>query len=240
MIFPGGLIGGYAARAVTFDGTNDYLKSSATPTGVVDGKIGLLSFWIKLSTPASMVYVLSNGGIRFRITVLSSGLVTVVGLTTGVATAIGMQSTSSVATGAWKHILAAWDTSTAANCKLYVNGSDATDLYGRSDASIDYDFSSADWSFCSDWSGASKVAADVAEFWCDTAQWMDITSTANREKFVKNGRPMNLDSDGSKPTGTAPQIYFKGPAANWGTNAGTGGSFTVTGSLTDATTKPSY
>lgn len=239
MIFPGAVIGGYSAKGVTFDGTNDYLTHSGAPTGVADGKTGLASFWIKVSTPGSDVYVLSNGGTRFRIRVLTSGLVIFVGLTTSVSTAVGMQSTASIATGAWKHILAAWDAASSANCKLYVNGSDATDLYSRSDANIDYNTGS-DWSFCADWNGLNKVAADVADFWLDTAQWLDLTSSTNREKFAKNGRPMYLGQDGSKPTGTAPKIYFKGPASNWGTNAGTGGNFSLTGSLTDASTKPSY
>ena len=57
--------------------------------------------------------------------------------------------------------------------------------------------------------------------------------------FSRNGRPVSLGSDGSKPTGTAPPIYLKGPASTWGVNSGTGGNFTVVGSFSDAATKPS-
>jgi len=51
-------------------------------------------------------------------------------------------------------------------------------------------------------------------------------------------RPADLGSNGSTPTGTQPLIYFNGDAASAGTNAGSGGNFTINGSPTDAETNP--
>lgn len=239
MIFPGAIIGGYAANAVTFDGTNDYLLSSGDPTGVSNSKVGLLSFWFKASTPSGVQYIITNGGIRYRVMYISTGQLIIICMYNASNAAIGMQTTVSVTSGSWRHILASWDASDASKCKLYCDGIDLTDLYARANQTITYALGN-DWSFGSDWGGTNQINADMAEFWFDTAQWLDLTSSANREKFAKNGRPMTLGSDGSKPTGIAPKIYFKGPASNWGSNAGTGGNFSVTGALTDASTKPSY
>jgi hypothetical protein len=50
---------------------------------------------------------------------------------------------------------------------------------------------------------------------------------------------VNLGSDCSTPTGTGPAVCFSGNASTFGTNKGTGGAFTTTGTLTDADTSPS-
>ena len=63
---------------------------------------------------------------------------------------------------------------------------------------------------------------------------------ATRRKFISaNGKPVDLGSDCSAPTGTAPAVCFSGDATTFGTNKGTGGTFTLTGTLTDASTSPS-
>lgn len=83
------------------------------------------------------------------------------------------------------------------------------------------------------------IKMDVADFWCAPSQFIDFTIEANRRKFIDAaGKPVDLGADGSTPTGTAPAIFFSGDHATFGTNKGTGGSFTLTGTLTDATTSP--
>jgi hypothetical protein len=57
--------------------------------------------------------------------------------------------------------------------------------------------------------------------------------------FSAAGKPVALGADGSTPTGTAPRIFFSGDNSSFATNKGTGGSFTLTGSLTNASTSPS-
>lgn len=237
MIFPGAVIGGYSAKGVTFDGTNDYLSLGSEPTGLSNTKIGLLSFWVKGASSGITSLVLYGGSIRFQVRFVGNPL-GIVGADASGSINLSLQSTVDVLDGSWHHCLAAWDTETAENNKIYIDGVDRTNIVSRANSNIDYTFGSF-YSGASS-SGGNKLNADVADLWWAHNQWLDITSSANREKFAKNGRPVNLGSDGSTPTGTAPIIYFKGPASNWGTNAGTGGNFTVNGAFTDASTKPSY
>lgn len=241
MIFPGGVIGGgYGAKGVTFDGSSDYLLLSGGLSGVSDGRVGITSFWINSSYTSANQYIFQCGNFqRFRIILdLTTGNLRIVGQNTSGTIILTLGSSSGVCDGSWHHILAAWDTDTGANNLVYVDGADDTSLTTRSAANIDY---------ANDDCGLGRRIAtdnfylhsDLAEFYF-TTEWLDITSSTVREKFAKNGRPVYLGSDGSKPTGTAPLVYLKGPASNWGTNSGSGGDFTTHGTFTDAATKPSY
>jgi len=53
------------------------------------------------------------------------------------------------------------------------------------------------------------------------------------------GKPVDLGPNGSTPTGSAPSLFFSGNATSFATNQGTGGAFTLTSALTNATTSPS-
>lgn len=238
MIIASGIIGGYSAHAVTFDGTNDYLVRSGGPDGLADGKLGLLSFWFKggaISAPSSLMQAGRYGRVSMVFSNVNGHLYIFGRRSTG-ALAVSMNSTISVLDDSWHHCLAAWDVSSNDNCKLYIDDVDRTDLATRSDNNIDY--ATGDMQIGAA-NGSDKIDMDLAEFYF-TTEWIDITASANRQKFAKSGRPVSLGSDGSKPTGTAPLVYLRGPASNWGTNSGTGGDFSVVGAFTDAATKPSY
>lgn len=86
----------------------------------------------------------------------------------------------------------------------------------------------------------SNFVGDAADTWIAPGQFIDFSVEANRRKFIDvNGKPVDLGADGSTPTGTAPPMFFSGNAAGFPTNKGTGGVFTLTGSLTNASTSPS-
>lgn len=241
MIIASGIIGGSSTPAVTFDGSNDYLSKASSLTGIADGQLGLLSFWIKAAAPGSSQYLAYFGSAgRLRVFIsASTGYISVAGFRSTGASCLNMDSTTTpAANGNWRHVLAAWDLSADASCKVYIDGSDVTTLNTRTANNIDY-ATAGPVTIGADNTGAFKLGADVAELYF-TTEWLDITSSTNRQKFAKNGRPVALGSDGSKPTGTAPLIYLRGPASNWGTNSGTGGDFSVVGAFTDAATKPSY
>ena len=58
---------------------------------------------------------------------------------------------------------------------------------------------------------------------------MDFTTTSNRRKFIDaSGNPEDLGSDGSTPTGTAPEIYL----ADGKTQTGETASFSENGTPT--------
>jgi hypothetical protein len=64
--------------------------------------------------------------------------------------------------------------------------------------------------------------------------YIDFSQEANRNKFIDQlGYPKDLGADGSEPTGSSPLIYMKfDDTAALGTNSGTGGNFTVNGTVT--------
>jgi len=89
--------------------------------------------------------------------------------------------------------------------------------------------------------GNYGAAFDLCEFWFSETQYVDYTISANRAKFeASGGHPGNLGSSGSLPTGSAPMLYLRSSYSSFGTNSGTGGSFTFygKGALSAAATKP--
>lgn len=67
-------------------------------------------------------------------------------------------------------------------------------------------------------------------------QYLDFSVAANLAKFIdSNGDPVALGTDGSRPTGTAPDFYFDNPVATLLTNRGTGGNATTASTLVDVT-----
>lgn len=87
----------------------------------------------------------------------------------------------------------------------------------------------------------TPFTGDVADLWIAPGQFIDFSVTENRRKFISaSNKPVNLGVNGATPTGTAPVIFFSGDASSFGQpNLGSGGAFSHTGSLTDASTSPS-
>lgn len=84
----------------------------------------------------------------------------------------------------------------------------------------------------------------MADLWIAPNTFIDFSVTGNRRKFISAaGKPVNLGADGSIPTGTAPAIFQRrapaDAAATFADNLGTGGDFTITGTLTNAPSSPS-
>jgi hypothetical protein len=89
-----------------------------------------------------------------------------------------------------------------------------------------------------------NFTGDMADAWIAPGQSLldgsgDIPTSTRRKFIDSNGKPVDLGSDCSAPTGTAPAICFSGDASTFGTNKGTGGAFALTGTLIDATSSPS-
>lgn len=242
IVFPGNVIGGFSATGVNSSGTQ-YARLAADLTGDSDTKTGTVSVWFQ--TTAAMngtsAVILSNGAdastLRFMCIKQSTEKIRVIGYNVAGSTSIALDSTSTVNDHVWHHLLASWDTSTAASCKLYLDGSDDTNLVARADQIIDY--TRNNWATHTRYDVAFQWKGDLAELWFDNTA-IDITSAANRAKFSSGGKPVSLGGSGQRPTGSAPLLYMRGGAANWGTNYAGTGDFTVTGTFSDSSTKPSY
>lgn len=238
------IIGGFSAKGAYADGT-DLLTLAADLTGISDGKQGTVSFWLRTAAAQDGVLAIlmqmgaSAADQRFRINKTTGEALSIVGAQSGGGGAITLNSsTTPFADNAWHHILASWDTSSAAACLMYIDDSAVTNLVSRTDAAIDY--TRGEVAIGGNYDATFRLTGDMAEFWFDDAA-LDISNSANRRKFTKaDGTPENLGSDGSKPTGAAPLVYLRGGGARWGTNFGSAQDFTVSGSFDDSSTKPSY
>jgi hypothetical protein len=99
---------------------------------------------------------------------------------------------------------------------------------------------SVDFPFIPHTVDGTKNSLDVADFYSAPGQFLDLSIEANRHKFISaSGKPVDLGSDCSNPTGTGPAICFSGDSTGFATNKGTGGAFTLIGALMDASTSPS-
>lgn len=81
-------------------------------------------------------------------------------------------------------------------------------------------------------------AVAIGSLWMHKSAGADTTGKPGVDKFIVNGRPKDLGSDGSKPTGgTKPLLYMDGNATAWSSkvNLGAGGNFDLLiGSISDA------
>ena len=99
------------------------------------------------------------------------------------------------------------------------------------------DYTRPDW-YVGHSGGSDDYVGNLSELWFNNS-YIDLSVVGNRRKWINSiGKPVDLLSDGSGPTGTQPLICFnKDTTATWHQNSGSGGGFTVsTGSLSDSTT----
>lgn len=233
--------GSYTVQAVNFDGSNDYLTRGADLTGNANSKLFSCSFWIKRSSVGTVYYLAEFGNalvafIRFS----SSNILRFYGTDTVGGVVFVLETSSAIGdTTAWHHVCASGNTGVTNSLRVYVDGIDRTSIVSQN-TTPQIDWTNTEHSIGSRYDGSSKIPADIAEFWWTNTEEIDFSVQANREKFRSaTGKPVNLGSDGSTPTGTAPLIYLHTTEPNWHVNAGSGGGFTENGALTTASTSPS-
>jgi hypothetical protein len=121
-------------------------------------------------------------------------------------------------------------------CNVLINGSNVA-AYGitDSDPAFNFLFSGENFGIPIDQANLGAgygYSVDYQSVWIAMGQYV---SPANIALFrnPSTGLPMDLGTDGSGPTGTAPTYYFQGNAAAFVTNKGLGPTITLTGTPTD-------
>jgi hypothetical protein len=229
----------YSGDAASFDGTNDYMTRGADLTGNADGKKGTISCWVRLNGgDGTTMSVFDNDG-TFFFTRESSNKFKVQG-ELGTVKISMLSNTSYTAGAAWRHVLAAWDVS-ASTALMYIN-----DVDDRAAAptvnNADIDYTRTNHGIGARSAGTQKLNADLFDFWMSLTTCIDISQAANRRLFIdSSGKPVNLGATGANP-GVTPICFHhlgKGEApANFATNRGSGGDFSITGTLTTASGSP--
>jgi len=240
--FAGGGTAAYDTGAVTFDGATDWMTRGAGLTGAADGESLLVSFWAKFAADGA-TYTIFQGqvgaSVRLHIYRFSGDNKVYFEVNNTAGTQICQLSTSAVtAASGWNNFV--WSLSMGTpTAFLYRNGADDKTQLALSAGTMD--FTLDDWRFGATVSGANnQLAADVADFYM-ALEYLDLST--NIGKFYSGGKPVNLGANGSTPTGTQPIVLFRhvtgAAASDFGTNLGSGGDFTITGTLTEAATSPS-
>jgi peptidoglycan hydrolase-like protein with peptidoglycan-binding domain len=247
----------YVAKAVHFDGTNANLMRSTPLIGVPDSPTGVYSFWIKSSFPVTyapagyqavfMFIDTTNGNIFFQDAAPSD---TRLGLDFDLWNADNSlhieAEGESPTVGGWDNYVLSWDLSVGGSHVVQIaqNGSLVSSTIVHDDGgTLNANWSAATLQFPDiqdlPFSGGVGNPVDKADVYLAPGQFLDLSIPSNIEKFIKNGKPVDLGPNCSGPIGTAPAVCFSGDATTFGTNQGTGGAFTLTGTLTDADTSPS-
>ena len=240
----------YSVDSADFDGTNDFMARGAGLTGASDSKSGIFSLWIRLDggnatlmAIFNLVTTLGGGTGRFNVVRLSTDELRLFGANAAGTLILQITTATDYTAGAtWLHFLASWNLATAA-AHLYIN--DVDDLVAGStltDDTIDYTVADSGVGALPD--ASSKLNACLAELYFAPGQFLDFSVVANRRRFIDAyGKPVFLGANGAAPTGTAPIVYqrlFKSQAvAGFATNNGTGGDYSITGTLTTGSTSPS-
>lgn len=221
--------------AADFDGT-DYLSKGAgfTGNGTNSGS-GILSFWIDMQTAGTVTlfegYNLTSDNVVFKLVLSNSGGNMTFQYTNGLS---GSSSTT-IATGAWHHFIHDFASGAA-----YLDGV-SVGPFGT--GTISYSTINR-WYVMANESAGQIADGAMAELYFAPTQSIDLSVAANRERWRSStGKPVNLGSTGSTPTGTAPIVYLHlddgETANNFAINRGTGGNLTVTGALGTFGSSPS-
>lgn len=225
----------YQPQGVNFDGTNDYLTRGADLTGNADSKLVTASFWFRYD---GGTFIWFSEGAGFRI-FISGGAILITGENTSGSTILNMSCGSGLDDAQWHHCCFSIDMASQASSFVYVDDADVTGTPSTfSNAAID--FTRTEHAVGANNFGTLKFSGDLADFWLDFGTYIDLSVEANRRLFVGASAASSVDlgSDGSTPTGSAPIVFLSGPTSTWHTNDGTGGGFTENGALADASTNP--
>lgn len=231
-----------------FDST-DHLNRGGNLTGIADAKSGIFSCWVRFDGGDGAAQALLFGsegggnvdGVSFY---RDTDNKLYIQDNTGSAASFGLVSSGTIVSGAaWRHILAAWNGATGAK-HLYLDGVDALDAGGSAANNVDTEYTDCvNWRVGDDTFG-EYLNGCLAEVYFAPGQYLDLSIAGNRAKFrMANNQPAALGATGASPTGVAPLVFQSlrpGDAvAAFATNRGTGGNFTVSGTLTLGSNSPS-
>jgi len=219
------------AEAVDFDGTNDYLSRSTDLTGSADSKTFTFSCWIWQDdwSNSLQIYVQTNtSGLTtpFVIFSISSGSFNVSAYNSA-GTEVLNASVASVANAArtFTHVLVSVDLANTSNRSIYINDV-AQSVTWTTYTNSAIDFTQLYRGIGARPDGTVKNKTRLSNVFLDYT-YRDLSVTANRRKFIT--------ADLKPAAGQAalnPILYLPmSDPTTVGTNAGTGGDFTLTGTI---------
>lgn len=208
-----------------YDGGDEATRDSADLIGIANGKKGTFSAWVRIDGGnGTQRFLYASPANQFFVRLFSDNKFQISGIG-----ALDLKSTSAYTAGStWLHLLASWDVATAGARHLYV--SDASDLTVNTFSNNTIQYTGDGGAYLCHVGSTNRWTGAVGEYFFDPTRYIDLSIQANRRKFISSAiGPVSLGSDGSAPLGGQPILFV--PNGNPAANAGSGGVFSVTGSL---------
>lgn len=225
-----------------FNGTTGYLSRNSALSGISDSKTISGCFWFNSDANIAGTYLLAitNSSYAARVAVLvdsaTGNKIRFQCRNAANTIILDVNGNTTLATGTTYCVQFCFDLADTAKRKIYVNGTDQTLSV------VTYTNDTINLNVANQSVGAFEYASSTALGFLDgklsefyfTTDYIDFTQEANRLKFRDAfGNPVDLTQqieDGAIPN---PAIYMRFPPTAFGTNYGTGGNFTVNGTITD-------
>lgn len=236
----------YTAYATQFAGDGQcWLERDAGLTGAADGTRFAFSTWVNFTGGDGVAqHLLSPNNTRCKIEKRTSNLLRITAINTAAATVAQIDQNSgavaaiTAATG-WVHIACSVaNLSSGGYAQLYINRVSCGTLttFLANDTSID--FTDSDWGVGGYIGGATYLTGALCEYYFNSAESIDFSSSANLDKFNLASKPVSLGSTGATPTGTQPIVYLRTDYTSFTTNSGSGGNFVKKGTTALASATP--
>lgn len=230
--------------AADFDGT-DYLQKSTT--GPSDSRKFVFVCWLCADDDTGTIMQFTNGaGGHFTVSIDENRAFRVDCWSATSVNILDMRATTELPLGVWTCVLASVDIAQGSSAiHMYYGDTSVKNVLAFDNNGENIRFTpSVTPTFGSGQSGNLKMNTGIAEVWFSSDVYIDFSIEGNRRKFLlSTGKPANVGSDGSWITGTAPYLYLHlddGEAAeNFAVNTGTGGDYSVNGTLTTRASSPS-
>jgi hypothetical protein len=236
----------YMANGIDFDAATDRLSRGAALTGVSDGALMSMSFWAKGASAVGAQNILrsatalAGGTNRIRIDLpAGSGALRLKVSNSGGTDRWLAQTTATVFDGAWHHYAFSVDLAAVTTSKqVYIDDVSAGLTTTTESNGSDGNFGAADWGIAGAPDAANLFDGGLADFMVWFGTKIALSVEANRRCLISpSGKPVNPAV--AVAAFGAPQSLLTGEdISTWHTNKGTGGGFTLTGTLT-ADTRPS-
>jgi len=224
-----------------YNGTDDWQNLSNTFS---NGHIGSLSFWFNSTDwdDGGLVYLGESGvAVHTMLTdAASENLFIKVGKTGQTTQYVYTQTDDGLDTyldGEWHNVLFSWNYDTP-SVQVYIDeelmdvGSPVSDTVSS--------MGTTDFIELGRTTAFSKYTGALSQYWLHTGTAIDFSVKANRRKFISpSKRPVFLGDDGSKPTGSQPEVFLKGTGTGFNVNSGSLGNFTANATFDTPTTKAS-
>ncbi len=222
-----------AAQGPTFFGNLAALRGSGLPDASAQNQVQSYLNWTGSTTPPG------PGSYEFQINDVAN------------TNDSGVYALGSTADATWRLTAVTWDTDHAAGSRVYQILHDGV----LKSVVLDWDDGVAfnvNWANptpiitvgCLGWDADDAifepVLGDASDFYLNIAERVDLSDAAVVSKIISGGKPVDQGASGSLLTGSQPLIYLSGNAVTYANNKGSaGGTFTIVGTLTNATTSPS-